>query len=368
MLYNITLSLKKVELICGPAHRKIHEIFEKCLQELKNLEVDLHFFIDGPIPNYGEETWICKQSDRYKENIALIDAIDSNIPIEEIKEMERRPGATTLLHDLRIICEKYGTWHVALHSRCIVDIVKYSNENDAFAIIGNSSNFLIFNGNWHYWSCRHIGLMEQKWITLEYNKSALLDRIGLTQSKMPLLATIAGNDFVVYDELKEIHKNIHSEENDYFKEHFPRLAEFVAKFSDTLSYEEKREFTKALFRSSDFQHYKMVCDSLNFYTMKMEENVETDSLLLYAASFDRIYYNSLTETPIRMSLPSFYDMRRKDFLPHYKIELPILKRQIGYIRKHKDETNYKHTVILKISHSQPHSCISVKPEYPTGKL
>lgn len=362
--YNIIANLNKTEIICGPAHRKIHDIFDKSFQQLKNYGVQLHFFIQGPTVDIDFKTWTRKQNERYSSNIAVINQIDSNIPIKEIKEMEKRPGSTTPLNDLRITCQKYGTLHVSLSRNLFVDIVKYANDTNALAIVANSSNFLIFNGGWRYWSCRHIGLMEGNWDTIEYNKSALLNHIELSQSQMPMLATIAGNDFVPHELLISLHNRIYNRKIDYFTQHFPSLAKYIQKFSGCESYEEKREFSSDLFGCSDFHHYKMVCDSFNFYKTKTDDTQGMDSLLVAAASIDRTYYYSLTETPIRMNLPSFYDLRRTDFLSFFDIELPILKRQIGFVRRHKNDTNYTHNIEVKLSHSERHRTMCVIPEYP----
>lgn len=367
LLYNVALNLSNAEVICGPAYRKIHTIFDDRFQQLKSFDVELHFFAHGPAYSKDFETWTRKESEKYLDSIAVIDKIDSNVPIEKIKKLEKPPGATTSTYDLLAICKKYGTVHVSLNSKYIADVVKYSNSHNVLAIVGNSSHFLIFDGDWRYWSCRDIGLTEQSWNTLEFNKSALLEYIGLSQLQMAMLATIAGNEFVTFETVVLFHRRIHGSGIVYHKEHFLKLAEYVQQIPNVLANDERREFLLDLFGSSDFHYFEMVRNSLHFYTNITQEIQQMDSLLTLAASISDIYYNSLTNASIRIKMPSFFDLRRTDFLPFIDIALPILKRQIGLVRKHKNDPTYQQTIELQLSHSEPIGSIHLTPEYPIGK-
>lgn len=145
LLYNIAAHLSNVEEICGPAFRKIHAIFEHSFQQLKSCGVELHFFAHGPVYNHDVPTWTSKESANYSARIALIDVVNANVPIDEIKKLETPAGATSSTYDLLTICEKYGTVHVPLSSKYVVDVVKFSNENQnvlaivAIQSIGNSA-------------------------------------------------------------------------------------------------------------------------------------------------------------------------------------------------------------------------------------
>lgn len=368
ILFNVIHNLSSKEIICGPAFQKIHQLFDNRFQQLQNTGAELHFFVNGPAYSHDFETWKKKESENYSAGIAVIDKIDSNVPIDEIEIIDHPSGAINSMYHVLNVCQKYGIVHVSMNPKHTVDVVKYSNENDALAIVSNNSHFLVFNGNWRYWSCRDIGLMEENWNTVEYDKSALLKHIGLSQLQMPMLATLAGNDFVPYEKLVSFHKKIHGTEIDFYKEHFLKLAEYVQQIPNVLSNDDKRQFLLDLFGCIELHNFVMVRDSLLFYTTTSRGDTEgnVDSLLTSAASIGATYYNSLTEAPIRIKMPSLFDLRRTDFLPFIDITSPILKRQIGLIRQHKNDTNYQHVIELRLSHSDPRRSIRLTPEYPVG--
>ncbi|KAJ6644551.1 hypothetical protein Bhyg_09520, partial [Pseudolycoriella hygida] len=369
VLYNIMQHLSTVETICGPAFKQIHEIFVDRFEALKKSGAELHFFSIGPSYNNDLETWTQRQSEKYLTNIKIIDKIDANVPLEEIKDLLSSEGASPA-EDLRAVCQMFGTLHVSLGPKYIVDVVDYANKNNALAILGNDSHFLIFSGEWRYWSCRDINLVKGEWTTIEFNKFALREYIGLTPQQMPMLATIAGNGFVQFDKVRLFHKRIEGEISDYRKYHYLKLAEYVQNIPNPLTDDGKRKFLKDLFGSklsNELHYFETVRDSLCFYKLKMRVTQPVggmDTLLKLSASISATYYNSLTGGTIRMKSPTFFDMRRTDFLPFTAIVLPVLKRQIGFIRHHMNDTNYIQLVHLKPSHSAPFRTIKVVPEYP----
>lgn len=360
ILYNVFIHLSATEILCGPAFRKIHKIFDSNFNQLAKIPgVELHFFVNEPSYHKESGTWASKEAEQYSNRIALIDKIDSNVAIEEMESMDLQPGATASMADLLTICETYGTVHYCMNSKYVADVVHYANQKNATAIVGNNSHLLIFSGDWRYWSCRDIGLMDQSWNTLEYNRNALLEHIGLSRLQMPMLATIAGNDFVPPKKTAAFHKKMNGNK-------FLQLAEYIHRMPTVLTNEEKRQFLLDLFGSSASDNFEMVRESLLFYTAA-EIQESKDVLLTSAATIGGIYYNSLTKAPIRVKSPTFYDLRRTDFLPFFDIILPILRRQIGFVRKHlNDNDDYQHAIELRQSHTEPVRTAYVRPEYPIG--
>lgn len=358
ILYNIYIALSPTEKIYGPAFRRIHKIFDQNFQQLYNAGVVLHFFANDPAYYKDFEMWSRKESEQYSSRIAVIDEIDSTGGIDRIKQFKKEPGATAPMLDLLKICEKYGVVHVCSNSKYIAEVVKHSNETNAMAIVGNNSNFLIFRGNWRYWSCRHIGLMQCDWSTIEYNRSALLECLNLTRAQMPMLATLAGNDFITPG--RDFNKKMHGDR-------FLNLANYVRQIPNVLTSVEKQNLLMDIFGSCRSQDFDTLRSSLMFYATNVEETKQMDLLLVSALSLGAVYYNSLTGSAIRLKGPTFYDLRRADFLPYFDIAMPILKRQIGFVRKHMDDSDYKQAVELRLSHAGSIGSIKITPEYPKSE-
>ncbi|KAG4066963.1 hypothetical protein HA402_007711 [Bradysia odoriphaga] len=363
LLYTIFLNLSSTEVVCGPDFKKIHKIFDDFLRQLASSADELHFFMNEPAYHKDLKAWSKRESEQYLSRIAIMDKMDSNGFAEN--KIKKEQGASAALYDLLTICKAYGTVHTSIDSKYIADIAKYSHEKNAMAIVGNNSHFLIFNGSWRYWSCRDIDLMKGNWTTLEFNKNALLEHVGLSWLQMPMFASILGNDFVPPGALYSFHKNI----DDSLDGNKPlKLAEYVRLIPNIMTNDEKRDLLLDLFGSWEPRYFEMLRDSLLFYAMKKEATEDEDPLLKLAASIGAVYYNSLKELPIRVKAPTFYDLRRTDVLPYYEIALPILKRQIGFVRNHKNDINYQHVLELRLRHSESIRSMRVTPDYPSVEM
>lgn len=362
ILYNVFQHLSATEILCGPSFPKMHAIFEQSLQKLSTSGVASHFFINEPACHRDVKGWNKRQLDQYLERIAVMDKIDSNrFDFDTIPS--RQAGGTAPMMDLLALCESYNVFvHLCASDKYLEEVVKFANDNDAMAIVGNNSDFLVFNGNWRYWSCRDI---DRKWKTLEYSKGPLLQHLGLTQRQMPMLATIAGNKFVPNEKILAFHKKVNGNK-------FPKLAEYVRSIPCALTNDKKREILMDVFGSDNAQNFQLMRRSLHFYATKSDD-IEKESTVepIYSSAsawyISSVYHNSLSELPIRIKAPTFYDLRRKDFLPYYDVVLPILQRQIGFVRQHKNDVDYEQVIHLHLNHSEPCKSMHVRPEYPFGE-
>jgi hypothetical protein len=83
-----------------------------------------------------------------------------------------------------------------------LETAAFATKNNALAVIADDSDYLIYKGNWRYWSARQLDLNDLS--TMEYDRRALWDCLNLSEDQMKIFATIAGNDIIKYNEVQVI--------------------------------------------------------------------------------------------------------------------------------------------------------------------
>lgn len=99
-----------------------------------------------------------------------------------------------------------------MNRECDAEIARYACNNDSvIGVIAEDSDFLIFPGNWRYFSTKELTFENNKELkTREYSRTALREFLRLTGAKqMAIFATIAGNDIVTYKDLEYCHSQNH---------------------------------------------------------------------------------------------------------------------------------------------------------------
>lgn len=83
---------------------------------------------------------------------------------------------------------------------CDYEIAEYARNHGSFAILGQDTDYIIYEGAQYYLSMKNLNLSTMT--TLNYNRWALARNLGIEPDKLPILASLIGNDIVPFDDLK----------------------------------------------------------------------------------------------------------------------------------------------------------------------
>lgn len=160
--------------------------------------------MDGPVQEVKYNTWCERRNKSFKMMMNILDDVYNNVNTQELlKRYIRKIPHSTNISPLMTACARFGDFHKSFNNECDLEIAHYATKNNALAVIAEDTDFLIFEGEWKYWSSKslnHISLT-----TLEYNKVALRSCLGLSARQMPLFATLGGNDIFQFHTLKHFH-------------------------------------------------------------------------------------------------------------------------------------------------------------------
>lgn len=249
----------KEEILCGFRAKVYCNRVRNFFSKLKETGVDLAFFIDGPVQKDKKETWFNRRDFEYQKCISILDEIAKNTPLPEIIYYKSNQiAAHNLTHPLmKEVVKEFGSIFTIRDVECDLALAAYATENQALAIFANDTDFLIYPGNWKYWSIKDIS---EEMKTVEYNRNALRSTLGLSQSQLPLFATLGGNGEISYFRKKKINNNVfldivHYDDVQGFhysignRNKFRNLANFVRNIRiNTFTDEELLNISKIVFR------------------------------------------------------------------------------------------------------------------------
>lgn len=195
-----------VDMYYGRSHRACFNAVDQLFKRMSEI-ADLVFFEDGPVADQKEKTFSERGNSHYELVIAIIDKVNQNIPIVDIVdnwELPQLPGISSGFEFLSTLAAKYGRHIVSVTKECDAEIAQFACRNPSvIAILAEDSDFLIFPGQWKYFSIKHFDPQSLK--TKEYNRIALRNFLGLGDQQLAILSTMAGNDIVRYDEVSHCH-------------------------------------------------------------------------------------------------------------------------------------------------------------------
>jgi hypothetical protein len=265
------------EKLCGGRHNRYIEEFEQFLKKA-NESADLVFFADGSVMPEKYANWIERQNGRSKISLEIIEETEDRLPLETIiRNNENLPNATYLLRMMETLARKYGKVFYSFDKECDTELVHYACKNPSvLAILGNDSDFLIFPGEWRYFSLKDLDLSTLK--TIEFDKQALRTYLKLDDEQLKILSTLAGNDIMKYDYVKTFHaKNCTHDA----KKKFPRIAECIRKFKLKDDDSPISDICLLIYgdKIQDEMKKKMIRDSLKQYDVVSLSNCKTNFLL-----------------------------------------------------------------------------------------
>lgn len=196
----------KADMLCGGRHQIYREIFEDFLERLSTV-ADLVFFEDGPLPLEKLDTWLGRQKDRYDRTALIMDMVDEHLPLTEICERydSNMPRITTFVEMMESVAKRFGELIWTVTKECDAELARYANNNSkVLAVLAEDSDFLIFAGNWQYWSV--LNLDKSTLETCEYSRVALRNYLDVNDQQLSVVSTLAGNDVLHFKDVYKFHK------------------------------------------------------------------------------------------------------------------------------------------------------------------
>lgn len=211
--------------------------------------------------------WTRRQNDRYEKSIRIIDQINQNYSLDDIINAENDlPSLTSHLYMAEVLADKYGTLKISLNRECDAEMAKYACENPrVVAILADDSDFLIYPGNWRYFSLRELN--QESLSTMEYNRFALREHLQLNDNELVLLSTLNGNDVIRFDDTFRFHKSLIQQRNNAALR-FTAMTDFIKDNTQILqSRYLYRDVARLIYGNNSESYVQRVRESFEFYNI-----------------------------------------------------------------------------------------------------
>jgi hypothetical protein len=187
--------------IFGGRYQVFESRYHTLFQRLIGAGAELVFFIDGPLQETKLPEWLRRQNDRYLSCLTILDQIRAGKPAQKIIAGNRNvPQVRLYFVQLKDICMAYGQLHIACYNECDLAVAAFASKHNALAVIADDSDYLMFEGNWRYWSAEQLNLTYLT--TMEYDRDALRTYLGLSWLQMQIFASLAGNDRIKLEDVQ----------------------------------------------------------------------------------------------------------------------------------------------------------------------
>lgn len=293
--------------------------------------------------------------------IDILNDISANKSNEYLKTNHTNlPLISTVISALINVAKEFGELKKTYYVECDMAIADYANKNNALAVVGDDTDFIIFEGNWKYWSTADLDM--QNITTMEYNKIGLREHIGLSPQQMPLFAALYGQNYLKIKNIRFFQNGI----------------DYIKKFRKVLQNSDINKIAKFIYKQHTF--YGWTCEvekikntlkySINSYNLKNMPEFPPleDELSINAFRDDEGYiFEILKDLPIKITV-LYFDYSKDDFKNYYNLIERLLCRQMGVLLKDKSEPELTRKIITRKSHEESYQEYQVKPEYPSIEI
>lgn len=337
--------------------------------ELKAIGANLVFFSDlNAIPDKIDQ-WLQRRDESFKTKIQLYDFIRSGRTFNSIVSIvDQYQNLSSASVGLALIAQKYGEFHYTIHNDCDLELARFAKENNAFAVVTNDSDFLIFDGIFKFWKATEFGFnkcQRNQIIATEYDRNGIADAFDIEPNQRALFATLMGNGIIDSDTLYAFQKTL-----GHPRYRFQNVAKYVIRIQGTkprLS-QEFKVIARNVFRDDSEKWVELLKKGVAAYNLnypKIQLNDEMGNRLIGTPYYWD--YLSFTRGGQGFTL-SFYDMRGMigtSSLP--LVQLDWVKRKTGVVRQHKNEKSYTFVTLIKTAFNENYRASHEKPIYPDCK-
>lgn len=283
------------------------------------------------------DEWLNRRNDEFLIYTDLYDLIESGLTLNEIIQRQReRKSVTSTFYGMAVISREYGQFNHSIRRECDLEIANYAKKHNALAVITNDTDFLIFDGNWKFWSSQDVHLTQSNRLkTIEYNRNGIANILSLAKHQLPLFATLLANDFThgYYNQLARFYCSMGP-----MKYRIRNVARYVRKVGNAnLTESDISRIIQQVFGYTNDELQQLFRQSLDSYEIDFPPVKIDDPLkqkLLNTAMYRPYMANTCGIHGITMG---FYDMRGTS-ANLTMILIDSIKRRRGILKRNTKET------------------------------
>ncbi|KAL1434336.1 hypothetical protein MTO96_011964 [Rhipicephalus appendiculatus] len=190
----------------GPWNYLVHT-FMGLVRSFQERGIDLVFFFDGSVCGAKVEEWRSRREKKCQEIMKTFEKLRAGCWTGGDRNFTCPNGtAHTLCFMVRHLTSCKVFYAV---EECDTEVCRYAESHyECFAILGQDTDFAIFNMRVRYFSCLHLDVDRLQ--TRAYSSEALARQLCLHRELLPLFACLAGNDTVSKEQLRSFHHSLGS--------------------------------------------------------------------------------------------------------------------------------------------------------------
>lgn len=364
MSLNSLVGRNEAEILCGGRHHRYFQLYGRLFSDLKAGDVKLVFFSDLNVQHQKMDEWLQRRSETYARTITLFDNIAKGMSVVDL--LKTGANLRTLMVAMNALsteARKHGEYVYVTQHECDVELAQYARDHNAMAVIGNDSDFLVYEGNWMYWSASNIDL--ETLATIEYSRTALCDYLSLSHQQLSLWATLVGNDItsVCFRDLRRFHTSLGT-----IEQKFLNVARYVRSFKRLpFSFDQHtiESIARRVFGDRNCRRMSpLIVDGIQSYNLDFPQSAGlSDPLLQKAVHHSGIYVKLMSD--VHTLTLAMYDLRANDIVKTYTDVMAVVERRaIGVVWQERKSMQSQLTLAAKWSHEGAWCCRDMHPLYP----
>ncbi|XP_055544592.1 uncharacterized protein LOC129729793 [Wyeomyia smithii] len=342
--------------MCGGRFNRAFSIMSRFFAELYRMKFKLIFFIRDRSLNF-------KYNIFYKCFTDMTDTVDEGLDLQTLVNYSTCPRNYDYV--IKQLGKMYGTVIITVDADFSVqELVAYANSVEAFAIMSNTTSFLLYEGNWRLWSSKDIDM--ENLICKEYNRKALMQTLGLSYRQMAFFSTISGcYKLLPYEEIKRFRSQLG----------ILGMANFVREHYSALNKPRELQAIVSIIYYRSHVNRQMVETfrrSLMYHTTESipNRNPTKDHVIDTLLALDHsLPYKIWTRQNCNI-ITYFIDMRLPELGKQFpQLIIPIFQRLAGIVLFHKRNQRQIYDgrdviLVIKIDHLAEHQEKTVTAQFP----
>eukprot|EP00092_Neocalanus_flemingeri_P003391 GFUD01003632.1.p1 GENE.GFUD01003632.1~~GFUD01003632.1.p1 ORF type:complete len:609 (+),score=165.52 GFUD01003632.1:55-1881(+) len=194
-----------LDWVCGGQFKEYVEAWGHFIESFLRLGIRLVFVLDGSSQVAKRQEWVRRRYETMTNKVyPTFDCLKRGVLPNNMEDRFCLPNLQTK-HILKTVfnCEV-----ITSEKEADEEIVILANELNAMGILGQDSDYVIYQTRVPYLSSQHLNL--KTLTTMVYDRNKFAHYIGIQVSQLPIFAVLAGNDIISRDDLYEFHRWVSS--------------------------------------------------------------------------------------------------------------------------------------------------------------